>query len=145
MVHPRTIAVASALAVVCGAAILWPVLKEELNQRKLAELARQSSARAGQGDSEAQYRLGSMYYYGRGLSQNYTEAVRGTVSAPGTESPMDNTRSVTVGGVRDGCPGRYCPFPSRAMRCTRSQGRVGPGGCALWRSCCPQWSPERVR
>jgi hypothetical protein len=46
------------VAVIGGAAILWPVYKEKATERKLAEAAR---VRAGQGDANAQYRLGKMY------------------------------------------------------------------------------------
>jgi TPR repeat protein len=61
------------VAVICGAAILWWVRKERATERKLAEDAR---VRAEQGEAKAQFRLGYIYSQGKGVSQDYTEAVR---------------------------------------------------------------------
>src|SRR5260370_42113148 len=61
------------VAVICGAAILWPVYKEKATERKLAEAAR---LRAEQGDANAQYSLGNMYRNGQGVPEDYAEAVR---------------------------------------------------------------------
>jgi len=45
-------------------------------QRKLAESATQYRVRAEHGDMDAQYHLGSAYYYGRGVPRDYAEAIR---------------------------------------------------------------------
>lgn len=70
----RKIAVpVTCVAVICGAAILWPVYKEKATERKLAEAA---SVLAKQGDANAQYSLGNMYRKGQGVRQDYAESVR---------------------------------------------------------------------
>jgi TPR repeat protein len=61
------------VAVICGAAILWPVYKHKAAERKLAEAAR---VRADQGDAQAQYDLGVSYAQGRGVRRDHAEAVR---------------------------------------------------------------------
>jgi len=67
---------ATCVAVICGTAILWQVSKQKAIQRKLAEDASVSRMRAEQGDPEAQYDLASMYFRGKGVPQDYAEAVR---------------------------------------------------------------------
>lgn len=66
-------ALVTCVAVIGAAAILWPVYKRNATERRLAEAAR---VRAEQGDAKAQSNLASMYYYGRGVPQDYAEAVR---------------------------------------------------------------------
>jgi hypothetical protein len=61
------------VAVIGGAAILWPAYKEEAMERKLADATRE---RAEQSDAHAQKSLGSMYYEGNGVRLDYVEAVR---------------------------------------------------------------------
>jgi hypothetical protein len=69
--------------VICGAAITWQVYKAKANEWKLTETARELTEAASvcrvhaeQGDAKAQYDLGSMCYYGKGVPQDYTEAAR---------------------------------------------------------------------
>jgi TPR repeat protein len=70
----RQIVVAVAcVAVICGAAILWPVYKKKATERKLAEAA---TVHARQGDANAQYSLGNMYRKGQGVPQDHAQAVR---------------------------------------------------------------------
>lgn len=57
------------VTVICGAAILWPVYNEKATERKLAVAAR---IRAEQGDANAQYTLGFMYYQGQGVPRDDT-------------------------------------------------------------------------
>src|SRR5438128_229016 len=64
------------VAVICGAAILWPVYKKKAIERKLAEAARVDRVRAEQGDAKAQHSLGVSYYQGEGVPRDYDEAVR---------------------------------------------------------------------
>jgi len=64
------------VAVICGAALLWPVYQEEALERKPAEAARVYRARAERGEAKAQYRLGDSYAQGKGVPQDYFEAVR---------------------------------------------------------------------
>ena len=64
------------MALICGAAITWQVNKAKANERKLVDAARVCRQSAEQGDAKAEYDLGEMYYYGRGVTQNYAEAVR---------------------------------------------------------------------
>jgi hypothetical protein len=63
------------VAVICGAATAWQVNKAKANERLLKE-AKQTRLSADQGDAKAEVRLGSMYYYGRGVPQDYAEALR---------------------------------------------------------------------
>src|SRR5206468_3724764 len=74
----RTIAVGVlCLAVLCGAAILWRAHKQKaIEQKKLTDEASAYRARAEKGDAGAQYALAYMYYQGRGVPQDYHEAVR---------------------------------------------------------------------
>jgi len=67
---------ATLVAVCCVAAILWPVLKERVTQRTLADTARASRARAEKGDANAENRLGNLYLNGQGVPQDAAEAVR---------------------------------------------------------------------
>jgi TPR repeat protein len=57
-----------------GAAIAWHLVKARGDQRKLADDASACRVRAEQGDAEAQLKLARMYYYGKGVPQDYTEA-----------------------------------------------------------------------
>jgi hypothetical protein len=59
------------VAVVFGAAITWQV-----HQWKLRETARVCRTSAEQGDAKAQFRLGFMYARGKGVPQDYAEALR---------------------------------------------------------------------
>src|SRR2546426_8511516 len=62
------------LAMVCAAAILWRGHRQKaVAQKNLAVLTR---ARADQGDAKAQSELASMYFYSRGVPQDYAAAVR---------------------------------------------------------------------
>jgi TPR repeat protein len=61
------------VALVCGASILWRVHKRKARALELAAIAR---VRAEQGEAKAQSELASMYFYGRGVPQDYAEARR---------------------------------------------------------------------
>jgi TPR repeat protein len=63
-------------ALIGGAALLWSAHKHRVAERKLEEAASQMRARADHGDAEAELKLGSMYYYGKGVPQSYSEALR---------------------------------------------------------------------
>jgi hypothetical protein len=65
------------LAVICGAAIAWKLYeRRKADELKLVEDARICRASAEQGDANAQYKLGNMYYYGQGVPRDYAEAFR---------------------------------------------------------------------
>jgi TPR repeat protein len=70
------IAVFSCVILICGAAIAWHLIRARGDQRKLADDASACRVRAEQGDAEAQLKLARMYYYGKGVPQNYGEAAR---------------------------------------------------------------------
>src|SRR6516162_9948174 len=76
MTYRKTAATGLCLAIICVAPILWSAYKERTTQRKLAESARQCRVRAERGDTDAQYRLGSVYYYGKGEPRDYAVAIR---------------------------------------------------------------------
>jgi TPR repeat protein len=46
------------------------------NHRRFAKRAAEYRVRAEQGDPKSQWALGAMYYYGKGVSKDYAEAVR---------------------------------------------------------------------
>jgi TPR repeat protein len=65
------------LIVVCAASLFW--WKHASTPVERARAAKPMSAifaRAEEGDPKAQFDLGSAYYYGKGVQQNYAEAVR---------------------------------------------------------------------
>jgi TPR repeat protein len=72
MARHRRLAWAVLAAVVCGAIFAW-LWHGERNSAAMFERVRAGAAR---GDAEAQYHLGSDYYYGHGVKQDYQEAVR---------------------------------------------------------------------
>jgi TPR repeat protein len=63
------------VALFCGAAISWHFIKARVTERKLAEAAKAFRLRAEQGDANAQHELAGMYYQGKGVPQDYAEAV----------------------------------------------------------------------
>ncbi|MGA8201693.1 MAG: hypothetical protein WB814_16620, partial [Candidatus Sulfotelmatobacter sp.] len=69
-------ALVSCVILICGAAITWHLVRARADQRKLAEDANVYRARAEQGDAEAQLKVARMYYYGKGVPQDYAEAAR---------------------------------------------------------------------
>ena len=72
----RRIAVCIAcVAVIALVFIAWWVHSKATERKSLAA-ASASRIRAEQGDAKAQFELGSRYYYGRGVPQNYAEALR---------------------------------------------------------------------
>ena len=72
MARQRRLALAVLAAVVCGAIFAWLWH----GHRKSAATFERVRAGAARGDAEAQYHLGSDYYYGYGVRQDYPEAVR---------------------------------------------------------------------
>ena len=75
------IAIASAL-VICAAFLLWFQYR-----RRPVERVNALRARAAQGDPKAQFDLGSAYFYGKGVVQDYVEALRWYKKAAGQEEP----------------------------------------------------------
>lgn len=69
-------ALVASLAAILGSAALWHGYKAKTNDRQLAEKARTLRISADQGDAKAQHALGSMYYYGRGVPQDFGESLR---------------------------------------------------------------------
>jgi TPR repeat protein len=64
------------VVLIAAAAISWHLVRVVTTDRKLAEDAKACRVRAEQGDAQAQYELGGMYYQGKGLPQDYVEALR---------------------------------------------------------------------
>jgi hypothetical protein len=63
--------------VVSGASIVWWVHREKaIESRKLSDAASETRARAEQGDAKAQANLASLYSHGKGVPQDYGEALR---------------------------------------------------------------------
>jgi len=63
------------MALICGA-ITWHFVRARANERKLAEDARVCRVRAEQRDADAEYRLALLYQQGKGVPQDYSEALR---------------------------------------------------------------------
>jgi predicted alpha/beta-hydrolase family hydrolase len=77
LTSPRKIAaLATCVAVICVAAILWQVYKEKAIHRRFAEDAARSRASTAKGDAIAQFNLGKIYAHGQGVPRDYAEAVR---------------------------------------------------------------------
>jgi TPR repeat protein len=74
MRRPKTAAIIFAAVTVCGVAVFWPARQETTKPSESVQA--QDRVRAGQGDAEAQYRLGAAYYYGNGVARDYVQAVR---------------------------------------------------------------------
>lgn len=69
-------ALVACAAVICGAAIIWPIYKKKATERRLAETTKGYRARAEQGDAAAQNSLGYRYHYGQGVPRDDAEALR---------------------------------------------------------------------
>jgi hypothetical protein len=65
----------SCVALICGAAVTWHFVEARATERKFAEDAKACRVRAEQGDAKAQSDLAGMYYHGKGVPQDYAEAV----------------------------------------------------------------------
>lgn len=63
------------LVALSGGLILWSAHKKQLIEQKLVADAKAYRASAEQGDAESQFKLGSMYFYGKGVPQDYSEAL----------------------------------------------------------------------
>jgi TPR repeat protein len=59
-----------------GAVAWWMHSKQSIELKKLSDAAIEAHARADQGDATAEYKLAQMYYEGRGVTQDYSEASR---------------------------------------------------------------------
>src|SRR5258707_14697617 len=71
------ISVACIAITLSGASLVWWVHGGKVADRKrLSDLASESRVRAEQGDVKAEEKLASLYYHGRGVPQDYAEAVR---------------------------------------------------------------------
>ena len=59
------------MALICAGVIV----RAQRNNRRLAKWAAVYRIRAERGDAKSQYELGAMYYYGKGVTKDYAEAV----------------------------------------------------------------------
>jgi len=75
MSRPNQIAVVASLAILSGAVFLWSVARAHAVQRQRLAAARIERARADTGNADAQFRLGSMFYYGEGVPRDHSQAV----------------------------------------------------------------------
>jgi len=71
----RITALIGSVALICGATIVWHFARVRANHRELTEEARARQLRADHGDATAQYELARMYYQGKGVPQDYAEAL----------------------------------------------------------------------
>ncbi len=70
----RAIAVPACVVVIGAVVIFWRLHTMDATDRRLAEEARVAQLGANQGDANAQYDLGRMYFWGRGMPQDFAEA-----------------------------------------------------------------------
>lgn len=63
------------VAIIAGVSTVWWQYSIA-TERKLREIAGKAQLRAEQGDIAAEFKLASLYYNGKGVSQDYIEAVR---------------------------------------------------------------------
>ena len=70
------IVVVSCAGLILGSVFVWRFVQSELNDRQLAKDATALRIRAEQGDAEAQFKLGSSYFKGKGVPTDFAEAVR---------------------------------------------------------------------
>jgi len=60
-----------------GASLVWWMHRGKVREwKRQSDVARESRVRAERGDVKAEERLASLYYYGRGVPQDYGEALR---------------------------------------------------------------------
>ena len=71
-----TIVAVTALTLICAGVFIWHFVYAQVNSRQLAKDVTAYRIRAEQGDAESQFKLGSMYSRGKGIPQDYGEAVR---------------------------------------------------------------------
>jgi len=64
------------VAVICGVFGAWRAHKRSFESKKFSDGVALSRTHAEQGDVKAELRLASLYYYGNGVPQDYTEALR---------------------------------------------------------------------
>jgi len=70
----RTLLVVTCAAAAVAAPILWNLHRESTAHRKLAEEAARYRQLADKGDANAQFELGRMCFWGRGVPQDYRQA-----------------------------------------------------------------------
>jgi TPR repeat protein len=73
--HWGIAAAVTCVALTCGVAITWHFAGTRAIQRKLVNDAKACQVRADQGDAKAQYDLARLYYQGKGVKQDYAQAV----------------------------------------------------------------------
>jgi TPR repeat protein len=70
----RFAVVVGCVALICGAAVTWHLVKTRAAERKLVADANACRVRAEQGDANAEYDLARLYHQGKGVPQDYREA-----------------------------------------------------------------------
>ncbi len=64
------------MVLICGSAIIWHFVRKKIDRNKDAEAATRARTHAEQGSAKDQYALAQMYYHGKGVMQDYAEALR---------------------------------------------------------------------
>jgi TPR repeat protein len=72
----KSLALVALSAVICGALVGGWAHRRRSESKRVSDRLALSRTRAEQGDVPAELQLASMCYYGRGVPQDYTEAVR---------------------------------------------------------------------
>jgi hypothetical protein len=72
----KILASVACLIVVGGVAVFWSIHEKRADERKLIEAAQATRILADQGNARAERDLGSLYFYGRGVTQDLSEAAR---------------------------------------------------------------------
>ena len=67
----------SCIVVIAGASIVgWVRREKAIEWKKSSEAVSETRTRAEEGNAKAEANLGNMYFHGRGVPQDYAEAVR---------------------------------------------------------------------
>jgi|SRR5437016_8645615 len=101
---------------VCTAGLVVGIYVQRVERRRLVHAASVTRARAEKGDAKGQFDLASMYFYGKGVPQDYAEAARWCRKAAEQRgvSRLSCKRPGFVFG--DGVWGRgQFPFPSLSL------------------------------
>ena len=119
-----------------------------LKQLRLVRAANVMRARAEKGDAKAQVNLASMYYYGKGVPQNYGEAVRWCGKAAEQGYALAESRMGSLYFYGKGVPQDYTEaarWYRKAAERSEPEGELGLASAYFYGKGIPQDYTEAVR
>jgi hypothetical protein len=90
MKRRRVIVAVTSMALICAGVIV----RTQRKSRQLAKRAVAYRVLAEQGDAKAQFALGAMYAYGKGVPKDFVEAARWYLKSASRETSTPNTPSL---------------------------------------------------